>query len=83
MFNAPCGVRTSVSERKRSVCFGLCYVWDILSNDCACIYILKKSSLFSALTAAVQVVPECSAAADCSSVVVSLWDFSRGRRTRT
>lgn len=34
MFNAPCGVRSSVSERKASVRTGRFYVLKILSNGC-------------------------------------------------
>ncbi|MED6289232.1 hypothetical protein CHARACLAT_000563 [Characodon lateralis] len=33
MFNAPCGVRSPVSERKRSLCLGLCYVLEIQDGD--------------------------------------------------
>lgn len=38
------GVRSSVSERKQSVCFGLFYVPKILNNYCA--YIFKKITFF-------------------------------------
>lgn len=40
MFNAPCGVRSPVSERKRLLCLGLCYVLKIVSDDLA--WVVKK-----------------------------------------
>lgn len=73
MFNAPCGVRSSVSERKRSVRSGLFYVQKILNNDCA--HTLKKITLF--LTATERLVSECGVVADhLLSSCLSVWTLT-------
>lgn len=78
MFNAPCGVRSSVSERKPSMCLGLFYVRKILNNDC--VYLFKKSLFFCE-----RLLPECGVVADhhLLSSCLSLRGLWRGRRKRT
>lgn len=84
MFNAPCGVRSSVSERKRSVRLGLFYVQKILSNCVTSAYIFKKINIFSFLIATERLVPECGIVADhlfssCLSLSVAVCvDFDGG-----
>lgn len=75
MFNAACGVRSSASGRKRSLCSGLTYVRNIPSNGCVCAFKL----LFWQLRRDLQQ----NAALSLTTSSAAVWTFDGGRRART